>query len=155
LIKYIKQELLNDTESSNIINILIILPFILNNNEKSEDKYQIIELIEKLLEKLINKDDLFLNELNYFIISILFWSLLIVKSKESLDSKIDDYIDKSIDLFIRLSQDKNEIEKNKCLIHLLRSLDYLFGYKFSNCSSIAMKSSYFKASILDIQIAIF
>jgi hypothetical protein len=83
----------------------------LNNNEKSEDKYQIIELIEKLLEKLINKDDLFLNELNYFIISILFWSLLIVKSKESLDSKIDNYIDKSIDLFIRLSQDKNEIEK--------------------------------------------
>ncbi len=140
LIKYIKQELLNDTESSNIINILIILPFILNNNEKSEDKYQIIELIEKLLEKLINKDDLFLNELNYFIISILFWSLLIVKSKESLDSKIDNYIDKSIDLFIRLSQDKNEIEKNKCLIHLLRSLDYLFGYKFSNCSSIVEKN---------------
>jgi hypothetical protein len=59
LIKYVKQEL-NGSESTNIINILIILPFMLNSNEKSEDKYQIIELIEKLLESLMNKSDLLL-----------------------------------------------------------------------------------------------
>ena len=59
LIKYVKQKL-NGSESTNIINILIILPFMLNSNEKSEDKYQIIELIEKLLESLMNKSDLLL-----------------------------------------------------------------------------------------------
>ena len=132
LVKYMKQEL-NETASfdaESIINILILVPFILNYNEKMEDKYQIIELVETLLKSLLDKNDT-LNELNYFIISIAIWSLLLMQKPGCFNSRIDTYLEKAIDLFISLSRDKNEIEKNKCLIHILRSLDYLFGYKFS------------------------
>ena len=131
LINYIKNELRGGGgDSTLLINILIVLPFILNYSEINEDKYEIIELVGGLLENFLEKNDL-LNELNYFIISILVWSLVMMKNKKSLNLKIDNYIDKSIDLFVELSRDKNEIEKNKCLIHLLRSIDYLFGYKCS------------------------
>jgi hypothetical protein len=130
LVKYIKSELINENNCESIINILIVTPFLLNNNEKFDDKYQIIELFENKLKNILEKNDL-LNETNHFIISLLIWSLLVMQKRSNLNLKVDSYIEKLASLLNDLSENKNEIQKNKCLIHVLRAFDYLFGYKYS------------------------
>lgn len=139
LIKYIKNKLQKSSNDEELINFLLLTPFIIQNElYDTDDKYDIINLIELYLTKTLSNLNI-KNESECFYLSVLTWQYLLCTNRTKLD-QINVYTNNVIDLLL----DKMN-SNNKCVVHLLRTLDYLMYFKY-NIYSNAFNNSNDKSS---------